>query len=128
MKKIFDSLYPAFEHERERLGLRTRGKQRQESSTNSIFQTSLLFATSLFFLGFGKLLTEQKAEMKEVLGDHPLCGIPTGGKVKKFAKQNQKHKSVSLHKYFRRSVTLTVRFGLILILKHRAQSYPVWNA
>ena len=78
MSNIYEELISGFHEERERLDLLI--KSRQDIIAPVIPQAPLVVAAAAILgLGASSLLL-QETQLEE-LSDHPLCGIPTGGKV-----------------------------------------------
>ena len=71
--------YSLFTEEKEKLD-KVVGN-RQDGPPALSFQTPLTVAAALLGLGLGSLLLDTSAPGQQLLQDHPMCGITTGGQV-----------------------------------------------
>ena len=78
MRKNF---FPLVHQERKKWGRKLEGKQDIENNNRRLNEiVPLTVMGALLSLGVGTLLLHQPPT-KQLLQDHPMCGIPTGGQV-----------------------------------------------
>ena len=78
MTNIYKYFFSLFNHEKERLDRKISVRQ---DVPKPAFQTLVVVVAALLGLGVSRLLLGSSTP-RQILEDHPMCGITTGGQVR----------------------------------------------